>query len=229
IAPATLRLDSLPGSGRGLFEPESCTYTYLLADRETKEAVLIDPVLEMAKRDVKLVKELGLNLLYVANTHCHADHITGTGLLKKLLPGCCSIISKDSGALADILIREGHCDRLLPKSSLALEACARPGHTDGCLTYVLNDRTMAFTGDMLLIQGCGYLYHFVHEKIFMLPGHGLIYPAHDYTGEPGSCEVFVQLMNNLNLPYPKIIDIAIPANLKCGIQDIENSKGVAVC
>uniref|UniRef100_K7FNY5 ETHE1 persulfide dioxygenase n=1 Tax=Pelodiscus sinensis TaxID=13735 RepID=K7FNY5_PELSI len=84
-----------------LFEPESCTYTYLLADRESKEAVLIDPVLETAKRDAKLVRELGLNLLFAANTHCHADHITGTGLLKKMLPGCRSVISKDSGPSAD--------------------------------------------------------------------------------------------------------------------------------
>uniref|UniRef100_A0A8C8SNU3 Persulfide dioxygenase ETHE1, mitochondrial n=1 Tax=Pelusios castaneus TaxID=367368 RepID=A0A8C8SNU3_9SAUR len=226
---------------RQLFEPESCTYTYLLADLKTKEAVLIDPVLEMAKRDAELVRELGLHLVYAANTHCHADHITGTGLLKKLLPGCCSVISKDSGALADILICEGDA---LEFGAFTLEARSTPGHTDGCLTYVLNDRTMAFTGDALLIRGCGRtdfqqgspetLYHSVHEKIFTLPGDCLIYPAHDYMGQmvstveeertlnprlTQSCETFVQLMNNLNLPYPKQIDVAIPANLKCGIQD----------
>uniref|UniRef100_A0A8C3HH01 ETHE1 persulfide dioxygenase n=1 Tax=Chrysemys picta bellii TaxID=8478 RepID=A0A8C3HH01_CHRPI len=137
---------------RQLFEPVSCTYTYLLADLKTKEAVLIDPVLETAKRDAELVRELGLNLLYAANTHCHADHITGTGLLKKMLPGCHSVISRDSGALADILIREGHA---LEFGAFALEARSTPGHTDGCLTYVLSDRTMAFTGDALLIRGCG--------------------------------------------------------------------------
>nr|XP_048683780.1 DNA repair protein XRCC1-like isoform X7 [Caretta caretta] len=187
-----------------LFEPVSCTYTYLLADRKTKEAVLIDPVLETAKRDAELVRELGLNLLYAANTHCHADHITGTGLLKTMLPGCRSVISQDSGALADILLREGHA---LEFGAFALEARSTPGHTDGCLTYVLSDRTMAFTGDALLIRGCGRtdfqqgspetLYRSVHEKIFTLPGDCLIYPAHDYTG------------------------IAVPANLKCGIQDVE--------
>nr|XP_023968462.1 persulfide dioxygenase ETHE1, mitochondrial-like isoform X2 [Chrysemys picta bellii] len=126
----------------------------------------------------------------------------------------------------------------------ALEARSTPGHTDGCLTYVLRDRTMAFTGDALLIRGCGRtdfqqgspetLYRSVHEKIFTLPGDCLIYPAHDYTGQTvstveeertlnprltQSCEVFVQLMNNLNLPQPQQIDFAVPANLKCGIQD----------
>ncbi|XP_075764581.1 DNA repair protein XRCC1 isoform X3 [Pelodiscus sinensis] len=225
-----------------LFEPESCTYTYLLADLKSKEAVLIDPVLETAKRDAGLVQELGLNLLFAANTHCHADHITGTGLLKKMLPGCRSVIAKDSGASADIHIQEGHA---LEFGAFALEARATPGHTDGCLTYVLNDRTMAFTGDTLLIRGCGRtdfqqgspetLYRSVHEKIFTLPGDCLIYPAHDYTGQTvstveeertlnprltQSLETFVQLMNNLNLPKPQQIDFAVPANLKCGIQDV---------
>ncbi|XP_077192602.1 persulfide dioxygenase ETHE1, mitochondrial-like [Paroedura picta] len=227
---------------RQLFEGESFTYTYLLADTKTKEAVLIDPVLETAQRDSALVKQLGLNLLYAVNTHCHADHITGTGLLKQLLPGCRSVISRDSGASADVLIGEGHT---LKFGSFALEAFSTPGHTDGCLTYVLNDQSMAFTGDVLLIRGCGRtdfqqgspeaLYHSVHEKIFTLPGDCLIYPAHDYTGQTVSTveeertlnprltlplEAFVELMNNLNLPKPKQIDFAVPANLKCGIQDV---------
>ncbi|XP_053253987.1 persulfide dioxygenase ETHE1, mitochondrial [Podarcis raffonei] len=227
---------------RQLFESESSTYTYLLADLKTKEAVLIDPVLETAKRDSTLVKQLGLNLVYAVNTHCHADHITGTGLLKKLLPGCRSVISKHSGASADLLIQEGHT---LKFGDFALEARSTPGHTDGCLTYVLNDKGMAFTGDALLIRGCGRtdfqqgnpdtLYQSVHEKIFTLPGHCLIYPAHDYTGQTVSTveeektlnprltlprEAFVELMNNLNLPKPKQIDFAVPANLKCGVQDV---------
>ncbi|XP_074836740.1 persulfide dioxygenase ETHE1, mitochondrial-like isoform X2 [Carettochelys insculpta] len=223
---------------RQLFEPKSCTYTYLLADRQTKEAILIDPVLEMAKRDAELVRELGLNLLYAANTHCHADHITGTGLLKKLLPGCRSVISKASGALADVHIHEGNT---LEFGAFTLEARATPGHTDGCLTYVLNDQSMAFTGDALLIRGCGRtdfqqgspetLYRSVHEKIFTLPGDCLVYPAHDYTASTveeertlnprltQSLEAFVQLMNNLNLSQPEQIVFAVPANLRCGIQD----------
>ncbi|XP_071969918.1 persulfide dioxygenase ETHE1, mitochondrial-like [Engystomops pustulosus] len=237
---------SVMATGRGLifrqlFEPVSCTYTYLLADPETKEAVLIDPVLETANRDAKLVTELGLNMVYAANTHCHADHITGSGALKKLLTGCRSVISKDSGAMADIHIQEGD---LITFGRYSLEARATPGHTDGCLTYVLNDGSMAFTGDALLIRGCGRtdfqqgcpntLYRSVHSKIFTLPDSCHLYPAHDYTGQAvttveeekrlnprltKSEAEFVQIMNNLNLPKPKQIDIAVPANLKCGVQD----------
>ncbi|KAM4703976.1 persulfide dioxygenase ETHE1, mitochondrial [Rhinophrynus dorsalis] len=226
---------------RQLFEPVSCTYTYLLADQATKEAVLIDPVLEKAERDAKLIKDLGLNMIYAANTHCHADHITGTGKLKKLLPGSKSVIAKNSGALADVYIQEGDHIQF---GKFSLEARSTPGHTDGCLTYVLNDKSMAFTGDALLIRGCGRtdfqqgcaktLYHSVHTKIFSLPENCLLYPAHDYTGQTvtsvdeekrlnprltKSEEEFVKIMNNLNLPKPKQIDIAVPANLKCGIQD----------
>ncbi|KAG9470811.1 persulfide dioxygenase ETHE1, mitochondrial [Eleutherodactylus coqui] len=226
---------------RQMFEPVSCTYTYLLADADTKEAILIDPVMETANRDAKLVKELGLNMTYAANTHCHADHITGTGVLKKLLPGCKSVISKDSGAMADIHIQQGD---LIKFGKYSLEARATPGHTDGCLTYVLNDKSMAFTGDALLIRGCGRtdfqqgcpktLYKSVHSQIFTLPDSCHLYPAHDYTGQmvttveeekrlnprlTKSEAEFAKIMNNLNLPRPKQIDIAVPANLKCGIQD----------
>ncbi|XP_029432311.1 LOW QUALITY PROTEIN: persulfide dioxygenase ETHE1, mitochondrial [Rhinatrema bivittatum] len=221
---------------RQLFEPVSATYTYLLADSESREAVLIDPVLETAPRDAKLVRDLGLNVLYAANTHCHADHITGTGILKKLLPGCRSVISRHSGAQADILIQEG--DRII-FGKFSLEVRATPGHTDGCLTYVLNDQSMAFTGDALLIRGCGRtdfqqgnpktLYTSVHSKIFTLPETCLLYPAHDYTGQSvttvaeektlnplltKNLEEFVKIMENLNLPKPHQIDIAVPANLK---------------
>ncbi|XP_069598625.1 persulfide dioxygenase ETHE1, mitochondrial [Ranitomeya imitator] len=236
----------MAAAGRGLvfrqlFEPVSCTYTYLLADAETKEAVLIDPVRETANRDAKLIKDLGLNMIYAANTHCHADHVTGTGALKKLLPGCKSVISKDSGALADVHIKEGDSIKF---GKYSLEARSTPGHTDGCLTYVLNDSSMAFTGDALLIRGCGRtdfqqgcpntLYQSVHGKIFTLPDSCFLYPGHDYTGQSvttveeekrlnprlsKSKEEFVNIMNNLNLPRPKQIDVAVPANLKCGIQD----------
>ncbi|XP_028678692.1 persulfide dioxygenase ETHE1, mitochondrial [Erpetoichthys calabaricus] len=226
---------------RQLFEPVSCTYTYLLADVKTKEAVLIDPVLETAERDAQLVKELGLKLKYAANTHCHADHITGTGLLKKMLPGCKSIISKHSGAKADITIDEGDTIKF---GKFYLDSLSTPGHTDGCLTFVLNDKSMAFTGDALLIRGCGRtdfqqgspnkLYQSIHQKIFTLPGECLVYPAHDYTGSTVSTvdeekrlnprlilkeKEFVYVMNNLNLPKPDQIDFAVPANLMCGVQD----------
>ncbi|CAM9767698.1 persulfide dioxygenase ETHE1, mitochondrial [Lampetra fluviatilis] len=226
---------------RQLFEHVSSTYTYLLADADSREAVLIDPVLETVDRDLRIVNEIGVKLVYAANTHCHADHVTGTGMLKKKLSGCKSIISGDSGALADIHIKEGDTIKF---GKFTLEVRSTPGHTDGCLTYVLSDHSMAFTGDALLIRGCGRtdfqqgdatkLYQSVHEKILSLPGDCALYPAHDYTGQTMSTVAeekkfnprftkplpqFVELMNNLNLPKPKQIDRAVPANLLCGIQD----------
>ncbi|XP_030605056.1 persulfide dioxygenase ETHE1, mitochondrial-like [Archocentrus centrarchus] len=227
---------------RQLFESESCTYTYLLADTETKEAVLIDPVLETIERDLKLIKELGLNLTVAVNTHCHADHITSTGLMKQRVAGLKSAISKFSGACADIHLKEGdkitfgrHC----------LTVRETPGHTDGCITLVTGDQSMAFTGDALLIRGCGRtdfqqgcpkkLYQSIHGKIFTLPDECLIYPAHDYLGQTASTvgeerkfnprltkgiEGFVEIMNNLNLPKPKKIDISVPANLVCGLHQV---------
>lgn len=225
-----------------LFDRQTCTYTYLLADTETKEAVLIDPVLETLNRDVKLITELGLKLTVAVNTHCHADHITSTGLMKKQLVGLKSAICKHSGAQADLQVEEGdkitfgrHC----------LVVRETPGHTDGCMTLVTGDETMAFTGDALLIRGCGRtdfqqgcperLYNSVHKKIFTLPDSCLIYPAHDYIGQTvstvkeekefnprltKSLEEFVKIMNNLNLPKPDKIDIAVPANLVCGLHAI---------
>ncbi|XP_074075529.1 persulfide dioxygenase ETHE1, mitochondrial [Macrotis lagotis] len=256
MAPGLLRLLRAPGlrrpgrrlSTRGdglllrqLFEAKSCTYTYLLGDRASGEALLIDPVLEMVSRDAHLVRELGLTLLYAVNTHCHADHITGSGLLRNMFPSCRSVISRLSGAKADLLLEEGD---VLTFGRFTLETRASPGHTDGCMTFVLSDHSMAFTGDALLIRGCGRtdfqqgcpktLYQSVYEKIFTLPGNCLIYPAHDYKGltvstveeertlNPRlmlSCEDFVKVMNNLNMPKPKQIDVAVPANLRCGIQD----------
>ncbi|KAL2084081.1 hypothetical protein ACEWY4_019599 [Coilia grayii] len=227
---------------RQLFESSSSTYTYLLADSDSKEAVLIDPVLETVDRDIKLIDELGLSLKVAVNTHCHADHITGTGLLKKRLFGLKSAISKLSGATADILLSEGDS---ITFGKHCLTVRETPGHTDGCVTLVAGDQSMAFTGDALLIRGCGRtdfqqgcskrLYESVHGRIFTLPDHCLIYPAHDYKGQTVSTveeekkynprltktlEEFVDIMNNLNLPKPKKIDIAVPANLVCGLHDI---------
>lgn len=227
---------------RQLFESESSTYTYLLADTETKEAVLIDPVLETVDRDLKLIHELGLNLKVAVNTHCHADHITGTGLMKKRLAGLKSAISRLSGASADILLSEG--DKIaFGKHYLAVRET--PGHTDGCVALVSDDESMAFTGDALLIRGCGRtdfqqgcaekLYASVHQKIFTLPDRCLVYPAHDYLGQTvstvgeerkfnprltKSLEEFVNIMKNLNLPKPKKLDISVPANLVCGVHQV---------
>uniref|UniRef100_A0A4W4G1Q2 Persulfide dioxygenase ETHE1, mitochondrial n=3 Tax=Electrophorus electricus TaxID=8005 RepID=A0A4W4G1Q2_ELEEL len=237
-----VRMDSTGVLFRQLFEPESCTYTYLLADADTKEAVLIDPVLETVDRDLKLINELGLKLKVAANTHCHADHITGSGLLKQKVFGLKSAISKNSGATADIMLSDGDTISF-GKHSLTVRET--PGHTDGCVTYVTGDQSMAFTGDALLIRGCGRtdfqqgcsqkLYKSVHQRIFTLPGHCLLYPGHDYKGQTVSTvdeetkfnprltkplDEFVKIMNNLNLPKPAKIDIAVPANLVCGLHDV---------
>ncbi|XP_064360562.1 persulfide dioxygenase ETHE1, mitochondrial [Dromaius novaehollandiae] len=227
---------------RQLFEVRSCTYTYLLADADSGDAVVIDPVLETAARDTQLLRELGLCLRYAVNTHCHADHVTGSGALRAALPGCLSAISRASGARADRLLDDG--DRLR-FGAFELEARACPGHTPGCVALVLDDETMAFTGDALLIRGCGRtdfqqgcartLYRSVHERLFTLPGSCLVYPGHDYTGQTVStvgeerrlnprlrlsADAFVALMEGLQLPPPRLIDVAVPANRRCGLQDV---------
>lgn len=235
---------------RQLFEKESSTYTYLLADvnHPDKPALLIDPVDKTADRDLNVIKELGLKLVYAMNTHVHADHVTGTGLIKTKVPGVKSIISKTSGSKADLHVEHG--DKV-SFGDLFLEVRATPGHTLGCVTYVSGEGPgqpqprMAFTGDALLIRGCGrtdfqggsssQLYKSVHSQIFALPKDTLIYPAHDYKGFTVSTvgeeiqynprltkdeETFKSIMENLNLSYPKMIDIAVPANLVCGMQDL---------
>ncbi|XP_062217354.1 persulfide dioxygenase ETHE1 homolog, mitochondrial-like [Phragmites australis] len=234
---------------RQLFEKESSTYTYLLADvaGPDKPAVLIDPVDRTVDRDLNLIKELGLKLVYAMNTHVHADHVTGTGLIKSKLPGVKSVISKASGAKADHFVDHG--DKIY-FGNLYLEVRATPGHTAGCVTYVTGDTDdqpsprMAFTGDALIIRACGrtdfqggssdQLYQSVHSQIFTLPKDTLLYPAHDYKGFTVSTveeevayntrltkdkETFKSIMENLNLSYPKMMDVAVPANLVCGIQD----------
>lgn len=225
---------------RQLLEYKSFTYTYLLADPDTKEAILIDPVLETVDRDVKIVKDMGLKLLYGVNTHVHADHITGTGLIKEKIPECRSAISAAGKAKADVQLHEGDKVKF---GRYEIEARSTPGHTNGCMTFVFHEKGMVFTGDAILIKGCGRtdfqegnsatLYDSVHKKILSLPDHFCLYPAHDYTGQmvttvaeekqlnprlTKSREEFIKIMSNLNLPYPKQIDKALPANLLCGIQ-----------
>jgi sulfur dioxygenase len=234
---------------RQLFEKDSSTYTYLLADvgHPDRPAVLVDPVDKTAERDALLVEQLGLKLLFVMNTHVHADHVTGTGLLKKKLPGVKSAISKASGATADLLLEPG---QKVFFGNLYLEVRPTPGHTKGCVTYVTGEGLdhpsprMAFTGDALLIRGCGrtdfqggdagQLYKSVHSQILSLPKDTLLYPAHDYKGQTVTTVEeellynprlskdegeFKHIMDNLNLAYPKMIDVAVPSNMVCGIQD----------
>jgi len=225
-----------------LFDPTSSTFTYLLGCASSKEAVLIDPVLEQKERDLAVLQELGLKLRYVLNTHCHADHITSGGLIRKDMPELKTVISRASGAQADWLIDPGDEVKF---GSFSLKAIDTPGHTSGCISWYLDCAKPAiFTGDALLIRGCGrtdfqqgnsgMLYDNVHAKIFSLAGETLIYPGHDYKGRSVSTvdeerqfnprltktkDEFVKLMAELNLPYPKKIDAAVPANMVCGIQD----------
>jgi glyoxylase-like metal-dependent hydrolase (beta-lactamase superfamily II)/rhodanese-related sulfurtransferase len=230
----------LPIIFRQLFDPQSSTYTYLLADPESGAAVLIDPVYEEAPRDAALIRELGLYLEFTVETHVHADHVTAAANLKERL-GSRIAIAADSGAAgADRYLKDR--DRI-EFGRRYLQVRATPGHTNGCLTFVLDDETMAFTGDCLLIRGCGRtdfqqgnprsLYRSVHSQIFSLPESCLLYPGHDYRGLTVSSvgeerrfnprlggelseDDFVGYMNNLGLAHPKQIDIAVPANLKCG-------------
>eukprot|EP01025_Chloroclados_australasicus_P001066 TRINITY_DN10327_c0_g1_i2.p2 TRINITY_DN10327_c0_g1~~TRINITY_DN10327_c0_g1_i2.p2 ORF type:complete len:368 (-),score=47.06 TRINITY_DN10327_c0_g1_i2:345-1448(-) len=224
---------------RQLYESESSTYTYLLADADSLEAVLIDPVYETVERDIAVIKDLGVKVLYAINTHCHADHITGTGKLKKLLPGIQSGIAKASGAKADFLFQDGDEIKFGQHS---LKVMSTPGHTDGCTTfYTPAAGGLCFTGDALLIRACGRtdfqqgspdtLYESVHSKIFTLPDQTAIYPGHDYKGRTRSSvgeekqlnprltktkPEFAELMKNLGLPYPKKIDASLPANMVDG-------------
>lgn len=227
---------------RQLFDQNTWTYTYLLADDETREAVIIDPVDELAERDAKLVQELGFKLKYVLETHVHADHVTAAGELRDRT-GAKTVAAAVSGPqCADVRVKEGDT---LEFGRFTLAVRETPGHTDGCLTYVLGgaDKVMAFTGDALLIRGCGRtdfqqgdpsrLYSSVHNKIFTLPDDALIYPGHDYRGHTVTTvgeekafnprlnlkvneQQFVGIMRDLKLPNPKLMDIAVPANLACG-------------
>ncbi|VDK34925.1 unnamed protein product [Taenia asiatica] len=227
---------------RQLFEPISSTFTYLIGDPSSRRAVLIDPVLETVQRDAKVVRELDLDLRFVINTHVHADHVTGSGALKEMFgPTCKSVISDTSGARADVHVK---ASEVLDCGNIQLECRSTPGHTNGCFTYVLHSARAAFTGDALLIRGCGRtdleqgspesLYESVHSKILSLPDDYLLFPAHEYSGRMMttvgeekkyntrlrvSKKDFVELMKNLNLAYPKQIDRSLPLNLKCGYDD----------
>jgi len=225
---------------RQLIDPQSSTYTYLLADSTTREAVLIDPVFEQVRRDSALIQELGLRLRYTIDTHVHADHVTGAWMMKRRT-GSEIAISAASGAQgADRYLNHG--DRCEFRTRY-LEVRATPGHTNGCISLALDDGTMMFTGDCLLIRGTGRtdfqqgdartMYRAIHGQIFSQPDTCLLYPAHDYRGLTVTsvaeerrfnprlggelCEDdFVGYVTNLRLPHPKQIDVAVPANLKCG-------------
>ena len=223
---------------RQLFEPDSSTYTYLLGCPETGAALLVDPVLETAERDLAAVRGLGLTLAWTVETHVHADHVTAAARLKAL--SGCRIAYPDGEEIAGADLR---LNELAPLAvgTVALKPLFTPGHTDNHHCYLAGGRV--FTGDALLIDGCGRtdfqggcaatLYRSVHGKIFTLPDETLVYPGHDYRGREvssvgreraanarlggGRSEAeFLAIMAALDLPYPKKLDVAVPANRRCG-------------
>lgn len=222
---------------RQLFDRDTCTYTYLLADEDTREAILIDPVRELVDRDVALLNELDLRLVASVETHVHADHVTGAWGLKQAT-GCDIVYPAVSKLAADRLVGAGDEIRF---GQHALEVRPTPGHTAACTSYVLDD--MVFTGDALFIRGCGRtdfqggsaetLYASVHEQIFSLPDATRIFPGHDYNGRTMSTvaeekahnprlgggktvQEFTAIMDGLGLAYPRYIDQALPGNRRLG-------------
>ena len=223
---------------RQLFEPLSSTYTYLLGDEASGKAVLVDPVLPTWRRDLQAVRELGLELAYTLETHVHADHITSARRLRREAGSRIVYPALDRMECVDEWMEEG---RPLQVGTLCIEGLSTPGHTDDHYAYLVDGKVL--TGDALLIDGCGRtdfqngdadsLYRSVHEKLFTLPDDTLVYPGHDYQGRRVSSiaqekqrnprlggertpEEFRDLMANLNLPYPKFIDYAVPGNRACG-------------
>lgn len=223
---------------RQLFDRETWTYTYLVADPQTQEAALIDPVLEQVERDMQLLRELGLTLRYSLDTHVHADHITGTGKLRALT-GCLGIVP--AGAQVDCADRLMQGGEVLWVGAVPIQAIATPGHTDSHMAYLV-DHTHVLTGDALLIRGCGRtdfqsgdagtLYDSITQHLFTLDDGVWVYPGHDYRGHTISTigeekrwnprllrrsrEDFIVFMGSLNLPDPQKIMEAVPANQQCG-------------
>lgn len=224
---------------RQLFEPLSCTYTYLLGCPDTGQALLIDPVVTTIDRDLATLQALGLTLALTLDSHVHADHITGALQLRQRVGSRIAMPAMDRLPCADLGIVDGTPLRL---GSLVLDPLHTPGHTDSHFAYRCGDRV--FTGDALLIDGCGRtdfqngdaqaLWHSVHGRLFSLPDEQLVYPGHDYQGrrvssigqekarnprlgQQRTLAEFTALMAALQLPYPKFIDHAVPGNRQCGV------------
>jgi sulfur dioxygenase len=235
---------------RQLFDSTSGTYTYLLASRHGGEALIIDPVLERVDRYLQLVRELDLRLVKAVDTHLHADHVTGLGALRDRTH-CITVMGDQSHAdVVSMRVAEG--DRVAIEG-VSLDVLYTPGHTDDSYSFLLADRV--FTGDTLLIRGTGRTdfqngdpraqYDSIFNKLMKLPDETLVYPAHDYKGETvstigeekffnprlkvKSIDEYVDLMNNLKLPNPKMMDVAVPANMQVGLRQADiASKGWAL-
>ncbi len=224
---------------RQLFDKESSTYTYLIGANGV--GAIIDPVLGNLERDAKLAGELGLKLAYSLDTHVHADHVTAAGTLREQFGVTTIVGKKSSAACGDKKLGDG--DKITI-GGITLSVIETPGHTDDSVCYYAASENVLFTGDTLLIRGCGRtdfqngspqdLYHSVKRKLFVLPEETVVCPGHDYRGQTRSTigeemhfnprlrthvteEQFAEIMNNLNLPDPKLMDVAVPANQNCGI------------
>ncbi len=225
---------------RQLFDATSSTYTYLLADARSLEAVLVDPVFEQHARDVALIRELGLTLKATLDTHCHADHVTGAWRMKSALGSRIGLSSAYGAKNVDLPLAD---DDVVKVGELRLRVRAVPGHTSGCLAFVLADKSAVFTGDALLVRGAGRtdfqggsatrLFRSITTQLFSLPDACIVYPGHDYDGRTSSTigeekrhnprigggareEDFVGYMSNLGLPHPRLLDVALPANMRSG-------------
>ena len=228
---------------RQLFDYDTWTYTYVLWDNNNKEAIIIDPVLEQADRDLNFINKLGLKLVYIFETHVHADHITAAYTLKKKTSAKICYGSKTGVEGADLLLEDG---QKIDFGNFKICAIHTPGHTEGCTSYQIEN--YIFTGDTLFIEGTGRtdfqggsssnVYDSVRNKIFCFPDDTIVYPAHNYqglnmstisyekkynpnVGDSVSKEEFIENEKNKKRPHPKKIDIAVPANLKCGQTSFE--------
>jgi len=235
---------------RQLFDSESSTYSYLLASRRGGEALIIDPVLEKVERYLQLVKELDVRLVKAVDTHLHADHITGLGALRDRTR--CITVMGERSRVDVVSMRLAEGDRLAVEG-LSLDVLYTPGHTDDSYSFRMADRV--FTGDTLLIRGTGRTdfqngdpraqYDSIFNKLLKLPEETLVFPAHDYKGETvstigeekrfnprlqvRSVDEYVGLMSSLHLPNPKMMDVAIPSNMRQGLaQDAIAQRGWAV-
>jgi glyoxylase-like metal-dependent hydrolase (beta-lactamase superfamily II) len=223
---------------RQLFDAESSTYTYLIADEQTGDAALVDPVREQAERDLHLLDELGLRLRFVLETHTHADHVTAAGLLRERT-GARTVVGAGGPACADRHLADGE---ELVIGGIRVRLLETPGHTDESVSYLVGDRVL--TGDALTIRGAGRtdfqngdprrLYRSITGVLFALPDETLVYPGHDYRGMTVSTigeekranprlagkseEEFVTIMEGLGLPMPKKLAVAVPANRGCGVE-----------
>jgi len=235
---------------RQMFDSTSGTYTYLLASRPGAEALIIDPVIEKVDRYIQIMNELDLRLVKAVDTHLHADHITGLGALRDRT-SCITVMGENTKAdVVSMRVADGD---QLDIEGVSLDTIYTPGHTDDSYSFIMGDRV--FTGDTLLIRGTGRTdfqngdpraqYESIFNRLLKLPDQTMVFPAHDYKGDTvstigeerrfnprlqvASVDDYVELMNNLNLSNPKMMDVAVPANMRVGLaQDEIRRKGWAV-